>query len=333
MGSAADKEADPSAYYWNSYAHFGIHEEMLKDRVRTKSYRSSILSNKHLVKDKIVLDVGCGTGIISLFCADAGAKHVYAVDASDILDKATEIVKDNGFSDVITTIKGKIEEIELPVDKVDVIVSEWMGYFLFYESMLDTVLYARDKWLVEGGVMLPDQATLSIAAIEDEDYKEEKVNWWKNVWGYNMSCIQKVAMEEPLVDVVNENALVTNSCQMFYVDINTVTVDDLEFAAPFKIEATRQDHIHAFVAFFDITFGACHKPVYFSTSPQAQYTHWKQTVFYLNEVLMVEPGDVIEGVLKCKKNKKNKRDLDIEIDYSFKGRHQVIETTQRYCLR
>ena len=48
----------------------------------------------------------------------------------------------------ITLIKGKVEEVELPVEKVDVIVSEWMGYCLFYESMLDTVIYARDKWLV-----------------------------------------------------------------------------------------------------------------------------------------------------------------------------------------
>jgi hypothetical protein len=60
-----------------------------------------------------------------------------------------------------------VEEISLPVDKVDIIVSEWMGYFLFYESMLDTVLYARDKWLVPGGHIFPDQATLSLCAIED----------------------------------------------------------------------------------------------------------------------------------------------------------------------
>lgn len=49
---------------------------------------------------------------------------------------------------VVTLIKGKVEEVTLPVDKVDIIISEWMGYFLLYESMLDTVIYARDKWLV-----------------------------------------------------------------------------------------------------------------------------------------------------------------------------------------
>lgn len=52
---------------------------MLKDEVRTLSYRSAIYNNKHLFKDKIVLDVGCGTGILSMFAAKAGAKHVYGV--------------------------------------------------------------------------------------------------------------------------------------------------------------------------------------------------------------------------------------------------------------
>ena len=51
-------------YYFDSYAHFGIHEEMLKDEVRTQTYRRSIEDNQHLFKDKIVLDVGCGTGIL-----------------------------------------------------------------------------------------------------------------------------------------------------------------------------------------------------------------------------------------------------------------------------
>lgn len=66
-------------YYFDSYSHFGIHEEMLADTVRTKSYRDSILHNKHLFKDKVVLDVGCGTSILCLFAAKAGAKRVIGV--------------------------------------------------------------------------------------------------------------------------------------------------------------------------------------------------------------------------------------------------------------
>ena len=93
---------------------------------------------------------------------------------SNIIDKAQEIIAQNGFSDQITLIKGKVEQIDIP-EKVDIIVSEWMGYFLLYESMLDTVLYARDKWLKPGGLLFPDVAVLNLAAIEDGQYREEKI--------------------------------------------------------------------------------------------------------------------------------------------------------------
>ena len=73
-------------------------------------------------------------------------------------------------------MKGKLEEADLPIKEFDIIVSEWMGYFLLYESMLDTVILARDKYLKPGGLMFPDEATLYLAAIEDMDYKEEKIN-------------------------------------------------------------------------------------------------------------------------------------------------------------
>jgi protein arginine N-methyltransferase 1 len=205
-------------YYFDSYSHFGIHEEMLKDTVRTKTYQNVIYQNSFLFKDKVVLDVGAGTGILSLFCAKGGAKHVYAVECSHMADMAQEIVKANGYSDVITVLKGKIEEIELPVQNVDIIISEWMGYFLLFENMLNTVLYARDKWLIPGGIVLPDKASLYLTAIEDADYKAEKIDFWENVYGFDMTCIKKQAMLEPLVDTVDRNQIVTN-CQSLKVHI------------------------------------------------------------------------------------------------------------------
>ncbi|RYG52097.1 class I SAM-dependent methyltransferase [archaeon] len=139
-----------SDYYSDSYAHFGIHEEMLKDEVRTRAYMNAIVNNPHLFRGKVVLDVGCGTGILSMFAAKAGAKRVIGVDYSNIITQAKEIVKANKLDHIVTLVQGKVEEISLPdgITHVDIIISEWMGYFLLYESMLDTVLYARDKWLV-----------------------------------------------------------------------------------------------------------------------------------------------------------------------------------------
>jgi len=325
-----------SDYYFNSYAHFGIHEEMLKDEVRMRNYRGSIMNNKHLFQDKVVLDVGCGTGIMSMFAARAGAKKVFGVDYSDIVLQAQQIVKDNHLDNVVTLIKGKMEEVELPgvnPGEVDIIISEWMGYCLLYESMLNTVLVARDKWLRPGGVILPDMAFINLVGIEDAEYKEDKIHFWDNVQGFDMSCITKVAMQEPLVDVVDAKQIMTSVSRILTVDINTVTVEQLEFKSPFRLVATRDDFCHAIVAYFDIEFARCHKKLFFSTGPAAQYTHWKQTVFYLKEVLSIKKGEEIRGEFTLKPNAKNHRDLDIIIEFSFKGEYQEVTGKQEYFLR
>lgn len=330
----SDWEMTSKDYYFDSYSHFGIHEEMLKDEVRTLTYRSSILHNKHLIKNKIILDVGCGTGILCLFAAKAEAKLVIGVDCSNIITSAESIVKDNNYTGIITLIRGKMEEVELPINKVDVIVSEWMGYCLFYESMLNTVIYARDKYLIDGGVMLPDKASLYFCAIEDGKYKDEKIEWWNNVYGFNMSSIRNLAMQEPLVDVVDPHQIVTDSCIVREIDLNSITEAELEqFSSSFTLRMKRDDYIDAFVAFFKVDFTRSHKHLSINTSPDSRYTHWKQTVFYLNEPITAKREEQISGIFSIKQNAKNKRDLDFFISYNFDGELQKCSTVQTYRMR
>jgi len=321
-----------SEYYWNSYAHFAIHEEMIKDRVRTGSYRRAICENPQIFLNKVVLDVGCGTGILSMFCVQAGARLVYAVDYSDIITQARQIVKDNGMEEKIILIKGKAEEIELP-EKVDIIVSEWMGYFLFYESMLSSVLICRDKFLKEDGIMFPDRATIHFALIEDADYKKDKIDWWENVYGFNMSCIKQIAYREPLVDVVESKAIVSDVVCVYDVNLYNISISDLDFKVNFTIPIVRDDYVHALIAWFDIEFGACQRPVSFSTGPFSKYTHWKQTVFYLEDVLTVSKDESVSGWVDVSRNRENPRDLDIEIQYDFDGSYGSLHKTQRYQLK
>lgn len=168
---------------------------------------------------------------------------------------------------MITLLKGKAEEVELPdgLQQVDIIISEWMGYCLFYESMLKTVLECRDRWLAPGGIMLPDKASLHICAIEDRDYKAEKYDHWKNVYGFDMSCIRDVAITEPLVDVVDPKLVVSTSALVKEIDLREMCVEDLSFQAPFHLQFKRDDYANAFVTYFNIEFSACHKFVGFST--------------------------------------------------------------------
>jgi len=195
---------------------------------------------------------------------------------SNIIDHARKIVKLNNLDDKITLLKGKMEDVVLPVQHVDIIISEWMGYCLLYETMLNTVLYARDKYLAPGGSIYPDEAIMYIAAIEDGQYKQDKIGFWENVYGFDMSCIKDVALKEPLVDIVNADAVNTTACGFRVIDLNTVKIEDLTFEVDFMIKAVRNDYIHAFITYFDIQFKACHKPIHFSTGPHAKYTHWKQ---------------------------------------------------------
>ena len=219
-------------YYFESYGHFGIHEEMLKDDARTLAYRNAIYRNRSHFEGKVVLDVGCGTGILCLFAASAGAKLVIGVDNSNIIDHTRKIVELNNCQDKIVLLKGKMEEVVLPVDKVDIIISEWMGYFLLYESMLPTVLWARDQYLVEGGLIFPSKASIYIAALEDEKYKKEKIHFWDDVYGFDMSCIKPVALREPLVDVVEAENIVSDDLSIIDIDVSKCLPKSWNFQSP-----------------------------------------------------------------------------------------------------
>ena len=299
---------------------------MLKDRKRTGTYQDAILNNPDVFKDKIVLDIGCGTGILSIFAAKAGAKHVYGIEFADIADYAKEIIKINKLSDKITILKSKVEEVKLPVEKVDIIISEWMGYFLLYESMLDTVLYARDKWLQKDGYMLPDHATITLAGIEDTDYKSTKINFWEDVYGVDMSCFKNAVIGEPIVDVCPQKLINSSSCRILDIDLYTVKKEDLDFSSKYEITFSRDDRFSGLVAWFDTGFTKLTKPYNLTTSPYKKSTHWSQTIFYTKNDLKVKKGDKVTGSIAVKKAKINFRQLDIKISYNVpKGKNEKGE--------
>jgi type I protein arginine methyltransferase len=126
-------------------------------------------------------------------------------------------------------------------------------------------------------------------------------------------------MTEPLVDTVDIKAVVTDPHPVIELDLYKVTAADLSFDCTFTLPVRRNDFIHAMIAWFDIEFSACHKPIKFSTGPHTKYTHWKQTVFYLQDVLTVEEGEKVSGRLVNKPSEKNHRDLDIKITYKLES--------------
>lgn len=319
-------------YYFDSYSHYGIHMDMLKDTHRTTSYRDAMWRNAYLFKDKVVLDVGCGTGILSMFAARAGARKVIGIDCSSVAVQARQIVADNGFKDVITIIQGKVEELELD-EKVDIIISEWMGYFLLYESMLNTVLYARDKWGAPGVRLFPDHANMYACGITDPQYKSQKFDIWENVRGLDFSYFKRLSYIEPLVDTVEANQICTDMTQFFSFDINTVNVEDLSFTRSFSLTAQQEQLIDGICVHFDTPFCAGHERVVLDTSPYSPPTHWRQTVLYLYHSLDMKAGEKADFTMKCSPNVGNPRDLDITLHIEFHGAKQECSYDQDFRLR
>lgn len=283
--------------------------------VRTSSYRDAILNNKPLFENRVVMDVGCGTSILSMFASNAGAKKVIAIDQSEIIFHAMDIVRKNGIGN-IEFVKGRLENINLPLDDgemVDIIVSEWMGYFLLFEGMLDSVIFARDHFLKPGGLMLPSRCNVSLVALGDEQRHNEYIAFWKNVYGYDMSIMQAEVLKEAIVEVCHNDCVL--STPVILAEFNVMTVDYKypDFVHDFELKITKNGKITAFVGYFDTFFDLPHA-IHFTTGPHAVPTHWKQVIFYVREPVAVHAGETVCGQFLCRRGLEDVRALCVQIN-------------------
>ncbi|XP_072027007.1 protein arginine N-methyltransferase 6-like [Amphiura filiformis] len=318
---------DEDDSYFKSYGDIGIHEDMIRDTVRTNTYRMAILKSVNRIAGKVVLDVGAGTGILSCFCAQAGAKKVYAIEASQMAEQAKKVVEANGLSNKITVIHGKVEEVTVP-ERVDVIVSEWMGHFLLYESMLNSVILARNKWLKLGGIILPGVATLYLAPITNEDIYKERIEFWdetKKMYGVDMSCLKgharKCTFGQVQLEEVIGSDLIGESCQIAKINIHLATLQDLnKVMGKFNFKCFGSLPLCGFVSWFTVTFNIPGKEsVHISTAPDKHTTHWKQTVMYLDEPVAVEQDTEISGNIVLTPGQVQKRCLDVSLTFQVQN--------------
>jgi type I protein arginine methyltransferase len=175
------------------YAEIEVHRTMICDRVRTGAFRRAI--DSVVRRGDIVLDVGAGTGILSMFAARAGAARVYAVERTTVAVLAQELAAANGVAEIVQVIQGDVMDVELP-ERVDVIVSEWLGGFGIDEGMLVPVIAARDRWLKPGGVMIPRSVTAWAGLVHDR-YLGETVGFLRdNPYGLSLDGLVEMTVNE-----------------------------------------------------------------------------------------------------------------------------------------
>ncbi|KAJ1606669.1 putative arginine N-methyltransferase [Cryptosporidium canis] len=339
--------------YFSSYSTLDIHREMILDKVRTDAYYNFITdtgNSCHFFKDKVVLDVGTGTGILSLFAVQSGAKMVVAVDAAkNTIRVAESIARTNGFDDRIQFVCGKLEDLDLfmvgdqvvsvpkrespPKDsipfKCDVIISEWMGYCLLYESMLYTILNARDRYLKAenggfSGDIFPSSVRLQVAIADYSDQVDSLVSPWINDKLYNLDLSEispklSSVLSTPYVEVVpSERLRCTGVSDLPSLSILNLTNQELSsLRQPFSIEPSQE---HSFftslIVSFNAEFDSPFKRVVMETSPFHEPTHWKQTILHIKspDDKLVKVVGGVSGYITITPRMDNSRHISILVE-------------------
>jgi histone-arginine methyltransferase CARM1 len=295
-------------------------QNMMQDYIRTSTYQRAMLDNSADFQDKVVLDVGAGSGILSFFAIQAGARKVYAIEASSMAKHCQTLVNNNRLSDNIIVVAGKIEEVDIP-EKVDVIISEPMGYMLFNERMLETFLHAK-KWLKPGGKIFPTQGDLHIAPFTDEAlYMEQcgKANFWYQSAFHNvdLTSLREAAVQEyfkqPIVDTFDIRICLARS-HKYTVNFQTANESDLHnIEIPLSFVITQAGTIHGLAFWFDVAFLGSQTTVWLSTGPTQPLTHWYQVRCLLQTPLFVKQGQTIVGKVHLKSNKRQSYDVELHL--------------------
>mmetsp|Transcript_16149 Transcript_16149/g.44989 ORF Transcript_16149/g.44989 Transcript_16149/m.44989 type:complete len:444 (+) Transcript_16149:225-1556(+) len=355
-GSTLDGQAPESTDFANYFCTYGFiyhQKDMLEDHKRTGAYFNAVMQNKKQFEGKVVLDVGTGSGILAVFAAKAGAKKVYAVEATDMAKFARSVVETNGLSDVVTVIQGMVETVKLP-EKVDIIISEWMGYFLLRESMLDSVLLARDRFLKPGGSLYPSHAHMYYAPIRTntserrrDEFHGSKEGWeefntdMKTLYGVDLGCLTEAYHKEQRdyyidssawQDVHPSQVVGQPMCFKSY-DLNKVTIEEIAttIKAHCSLPIMEPGHVDAFCAWFDVEFcGSEENPadeqVLLTTAPDATgATHWGQQTFFLNPPLECGAGDSIRMTIEINRKKENHRLMSVLVKYKLQGTSQAAK--------
>lgn len=163
---------------------------------------------------------------MSIIAAQAGAQRVYAIEASNISNYAETLIKQSGCENCVILVRDKAENFSMVDFKADVILSEWMGYFLIKERMFPSVAGIRDRYLAQHGVMIPGSASLYLAAFK------RKIDPGR----LDTSILDRASNNTASIEICPQDWIVSNPCCILKMDLQNETFADNKFSFDFELE-------------------------------------------------------------------------------------------------
>ena len=201
---------DATPTFFSNFAGLEIHRRMLADDRRVDAYAAAIA--RAVEPGMAVLDAGTGSGLLALLAARAGARVVYAVDASDVLELAAATVEHLGLQDTVKIVRGDFGKVGLP-EKVDLIVSETFGALALAEGSVPDLAACAARNLAPGGRVVPDGVSLHLAPVGSEALLDETIGPFVDRHGVAFEPLRGAALRRGrIVDVPAADLLADGAC-------------------------------------------------------------------------------------------------------------------------
>ena len=259
------------------------HLSMLQDTARMDSFRRAI--NATVKPGDVVVDIGCGSGVLSFMACEAGARKVYAIDGGPVIEVAREIAIDNGFDDRIEFLRGWSLEVGLP-ERADVLISETIGNTGFDEGIIAWSFDARQRLLRPGADIIPKRVRMWVAAAQADEDHALVSDWLAPQLPYNYAAAYRRAAKTLWFADFTPNNLLGQPELAADVDLQTAPNEPIISAGTLQID--RDGELHGMACWFDSMLCA---GVTADNMPPREDTSWSHGFLPLAESLEVSAGD------------------------------------------